>query len=169
MRKAIFAAAVMLLLGVGSVALADHGHHWPRSADSGVGWSTLADYRDGSRQARTDARVSILEEVLAEMVAEGTLAQVQADMIVTALEAKRTEMLEARHQAKEMLELYWEDGILTEDEINQLPMAERILQMEGVSEALADGQITKDEMRELHPGKRGGHHGGGRGHGRGHH
>ena len=150
MRKAIFAGATVLVLSLGTVVLADHGGGVDRSGK--VGWSNLAQF-SRSEPGHLASGNGILEEVLAEMVTEGTLAQVQSDAIVAALQAKKEEMVEARQQAKEMLESFWEDDILTEDEINQLPFAEQILQMEGVSEALADGQITKAELQELHPGK----------------
>jgi len=167
MRKAIFAGATVLVLSLGTVVLADHGGGVDRSGN--VGWSNLAQF-SRAVPGHLASGNGVLEEVLAEMVTEGTLAQVQSDAIVAAVQAKKEELVEARQQAKEMLESFWEDDILTEDEISQLPFAEQILQIEGVSEALADGQITKAELQELHPGKRDGDRwGGDRRHGRGHH
>ncbi len=167
MRKAIFAGATVLVLSLGTVVLADHGGGVDRSGN--VGWSNLAQF-SRSEPGHLASGNGILEEVLAEMVTEGTLAQVQSDAIVAAVQAKKEELVEARQQAKEMLESFWEDDILTEDEINQLPFAEQILQMEGVSEALEDGQITKAETAGTASRERDGdRREGDRRHGRGRH
>ena len=148
MRKAIFAVAVVLLLGIGSVAVARVDHGWGRSGDA-------AD------------RVGILEEVLGDLVTDGVITQEQADAITTAVEGKKEEMAEQRQQLKEQLKSFWEDDVLTTEEIEQLPFAQRILESEKLSEALEDGQITKEEMKELRSEgkafrKRGGRHGSGR-------
>lgn len=148
MRKAIFAVAVVLLLGIGSVAVARVDHGWGRPGDA-------AD------------RVGILEEVLGDLVTDGVITQEQADAITTAVEGKKEEMAEQRQQLKEQLKSFWEDDVLTTEEIEQLPFAQRILESEKLSEALEDGRITKEEMKELRSeksafGKRGGRHGGGR-------
>ena len=144
MRKAIFAGAVVLVLSIGTVVLADHGRGWFERGDSTDG--ELFTYKN-----------SILEEVLADLVSNGALAQVQVDAIMTALGEKQAELVEARKQAKEQLQSFWEDDVLTEDEINQLPSAEHILQMEGVAQALEDGQITRQELAQLRSDGDGGH------------
>ncbi len=136
MRKAIFAGAVVLVLSIGAVVLADHGG----------GRFERGDSTDGELFAH---KGSILEEVLAELVSDGALAQVQVDAIMTALGEKQAELVEAREQAKEQLQSFWEDDVLTEDEINRLPSADHILQMEGVAQALEDGQITRQELAQL--------------------
>ena len=148
MRKAIFAVAVVLLLGVGSVAVARVGD----------GWGKVGDAAD---------RVGILEEALSDLVTDGTITPDQSDAIVSALEEKREEMAEQRQQLKDQLESFWEDDVLTTEEIEQLPFADRILEAEELSDALEDGQITKEEMEELRSAKpgfhkrHGGRHGGG--------
>lgn len=135
MRKAIFAVAVVALLGVGSVAVARPGGGWSEEGDGAE-------------------RVGVLAGVLGDLVTDGTITRDQADAITAALDEKKEEMAEKRRQAKEQLETFWEDGVLTSEEIAQLPFADRILEAEGVAEALEDGQITKEEMRELRPGKK---------------
>ncbi len=167
MRKAIFTGAVVVVLTMGGLVLADHGGH--RQQSGIVGWSNLGDF-GRSQPGHFGPGEGILQEVLAEMVSEGTLAQVQSDAIMSALQEKREELTAARTQTRELLKSFWDDEVLTEDEIDQLPMADHILQLEGVSEALADGQITRAEAEELLPGKGKHHRGGGsRGHGRGRH
>ncbi len=150
MRKAIFAGAVVLLLGIGSVALAHPGNGLSEDGDAAH-------------------RGSFLEEVLTDLVSDGTITLDQLDAITAALQEKREVIAATRQEAKEQLESFWEDDVLTEDEINQLAFADRILEMDGVSDALADGQITRQEMEDLRPEVRSGHgrrglrgHGGGR-------
>lgn len=138
MRKAIFAGAVVLVLGIGAVALADHGSHRFKAGHLGQG-------------------EGILEEVLSELVSEGSLAQVQSDLIMAALQEKKESLEAARAEAKELLESFWEDDVLTEDEISQLPFAEQILAKDGVAEALADGQITRQEWGDLRGESKFGH------------
>ena len=109
-----------------------------------------------------------LDEVLSDLVSKGTITQDQSDAITAGLEAKRTEAQaardEARQQAQEtraQLESFWADGVLTVDEIQQLPNADWILSPDSpFADALADGQITKDEMQALRPLGRRGHHSG---------
>ena len=137
MRKAIFAVAVVALLGVGSVAVARPDGGWFKENDG-------------------PERVGVLDGVLGELVTDGIITQDQADAITAALDEKKEEMAEARRQAKEQLETFWEDGVLTSEEIAQLPFADRFLEADGVAEALEDGQITKEEMRELRHGKKSG-------------
>ena len=149
MRKAIFAVAVVLLLGVGSVAVARVGHGWGR---------------DGGGADRG----GVLEEVLSDLVTDGTITQDQSEAITAALEEKKEEMAEQRQQLREQLDSFWEDDVLTTEEIEQLPFADRLLEAEALSEMLEDGQITSEEMEEIRSdrssfnrlGKR--HHGGGR-------
>lgn len=147
MRKAIFAVAAVLLLGIGSVAVARVGHGWSRDGDA-------AD------------RVGILEQVLSDLVTDGVITQDQSDAVAAALEEKREEMAEQRQQLKDQLESFWEDEVLTIEEIEQLPFADRILEAEELTDALEDGRITKEEMVELRSDRSGfhkrggGHHGG---------
>ncbi|MXZ68103.1 MAG: hypothetical protein F4Z17_03725 [Acidimicrobiia bacterium] len=64
---------------------------------------------------------------------------------------------------KGLLDSFWDDGVLTAEEIAQLPNAHRITGADGpLADALTDGQITKEEMEEIRdriPERRG-HHGG---------
>lgn len=112
----------------------------------------------------------ILDDVLAELVSDGTIQQSQADAIVAALDAKRDELLaereafraerEAEREAnRAAFEEAWADGKLTRDEIAELPFADRITDPEGpFADALSDGQITQEEWDEIHDGLRF-HHG----------
>ncbi len=154
MRKYVIPVAVLLVLVVGSVAWAYVGRQGPK-AEGSIGVT------------------GVLEEVLGDLVGDGTITRNQSDAIVTALEERKAETRATWEEHKSQLATFWEDGILTSDEIAQLPMANRITDPDGpLAEALEDGSITKEELEELsrsrggHRGRSGswhrGKHGGGR-------
>lgn len=144
MRKASLVVTALLVIGIGTVALA----------------SVPAEAEKGSENHRT----GILEGVLADLVADGTISQDQSDAVLEALKEKKEEISRQREEARELLKSFWEDGVLTQEEIEQLPFSGRILGLGGVSEALEDGQISKEEIKELRSDK--GRHGKARGAGR---
>ena len=98
----------------------------------------------------------LLEEVLADLVDQGVITQEQSDAIVGALEAKvdeRRAEAEARReemrQTWEQVQGFLEDGVITQDEINQLPEDSPL--REAFNSIAEDGQITADQLRELGP------------------
>jgi hypothetical protein len=136
MRKTIFAVAALLVIGIGTVAMASGGE-------------------ESEQEETNDDRAGIVEQVLTDLVTDGTITQDQSDAILEALEEKKEEIVEQREEAKELLKSFWEDEVLTQEEIEQLPFADGLLRLEGVSEALEDGQLTKEEIKELRSKKRG--------------
>lgn len=109
---------------------------------------------------------SLLDEVLAELVTQGVITQEQSDAIVAALEARaeerRAEFEAEREQMQEMwsqIRTFLEDGVITADEIAQLPADNPFSNLEGI---LEDGQVTLEELQSIRPF-------GGFGPGRGHH
>lgn len=145
MRKIIIPVAAVLVLGVATAVMARGTH------------------RGSPGVARTEG-TSLLEGVLADLVAEGTITEVQADAITTALAEKRSQALEEAKAALDQLKAFWEDDVLTSDEISQLPFADRITDENGpLADALEDGEITREEFREAASDRRrwrsgGGHH-----------
>ncbi len=97
----------------------------------------------------------ILQEVLDDLVADGVITEDQADAIVAALQAKRDEMREG----VELFRSFWEDGVLTAEEIAQLPTPNPFVDPQGeLAEALADGELTREEWEAIRgPGR--GHRG----------
>ena len=151
MRKIVIPLAALLVLVAGSVALANTG-------------------RRGTDQGGPTGRVAVLDEVLGDLVEDGTITEHQSDTIVAAVEEAKTEALAAVREARARLGSFWEDGVLTSEEIAELPFADRITDPEGpLADALADGEITKEELRELarprygHMGRTGPWHRGGHG------
>lgn len=97
-------------------------------------------------------RMPLMSEVLGDLVADGTINQSQADAITAALEEKRAEVREKIEAHRELMRSLWEDGVLTAEEINQLPEDHPFRDSDGpVAEYLDDGELTKDELRELGP------------------
>lgn len=145
MRRIAIPIAAVLVLGVATAVMARGAHR-------------------GSPGGPRTERTSLLEQVLTDLVGKGTVTQQQSDAITTALQERRSEALEEAKAALDQLKAFWEDDVLTADEIAQLPSADRITAAEGpLAEALEDGQITKEELdgirAEHSPGhRRFGHH-----------
>lgn len=126
----------------------------------------------------------LLDEVLTELVDAGTITQAQADAITEALTAKAEDKhaeFEAQRQAwramAEQIRTFLEDGVISADEIAQLPDDNPFSSLQDI---LADGQITLEELESVGPfggrffggpdvgrGPHGGRGPGGHGHDRG--
>jgi len=107
-------------------------------------------------------RNGLLTEVLADLVADGTITQAQADAITDGIAQK----IEDKKAALDALRQKWQeiiaDGVITQAEIDQLPADNPFrLAFDSIAE---DGQVTLDQLRQLHPLGRGPGFFGGRGH-----
>ena len=92
----------------------------------------------------------LLDDVLTDLVANGTITQAQADAINDALDQavadKQAEFEADRQQMEqtwEQIQSFLEDGVITSDEIAQLPEGNPLSNLEDI---LADGQITQEEL-----------------------
>jgi len=110
----------------------------------------------------------LLDKVLKDLVADGTLDQGQADAITVRLKAERDALradLKARREAakavRQQIREFLKDGVITADEIAQLPADNPLRNLDKL---LDDGKITIDELRQLGIG-RGGKFGFGERHG----
>jgi hypothetical protein len=115
----------------------------------------------------------LLEETLADLVSQNVISQAQSDAITSALQTKvdaRRAEIEAQReqmrQTREQVRGFLEDGVLTQDEINQLPEDNPLrTAFDSIAE---NGQVTLEQLRSLGPGFGFGHGGPGmRGHGPG--
>ena len=104
-----------------------------------------------------------LTDVLADLVAKGTITQVQSDAVTGALDTART----AQQAEREAMRAVWgtiiADGQITAEELKSLPEDSPLRSVDGI---LDDGVITQDELRGLGGfgfGGRGGHGRGGHG------
>lgn len=95
---------------------------------------------------------ALLEEVLADLVADGTISQEQADAITDALGAKAEELKAEKEELRELIAGFLEDDVITADELAQLPEDHIFNDPDGpFAEALADGELTKDEIASIKP------------------
>ena len=148
MRKiVVLALAGSLVLGIGVVALV--------RAEASQAEEDRMEEVDGPRErGQGFDRSRMVERVLTDLVADGTLTQAQMDAIAADFGEDEEP---ARHHAddrddgwKLRLDAAWEDGVLTSEEIAGLPFAEKINEMFGPpATALDDGQITRAELEQL--------------------
>lgn len=116
---------------------------------------------DTTEQVRP-ARGARLSDFFSEMVTQGVISQDQADQLVAELESRATAHQAEREERRAAFEAAWEDDVLTAAEIEELG-ADRFLDEDGpFADALADGEISRDEFdavkAELGPRGGRGHH-----------
>jgi hypothetical protein len=102
------------------------------------------------------AAQDILDKVLSDLVADGTISQAQADSITNAvkdeLATRQAEAEKLRQQWQDTaskLKTFLEDGVITQDEIDTLP-ADSPLRIAFDSIA-KDGQVTLDQLKNFLP------------------
>ena len=105
-------------------------------------------------------RGDLLEQVLADLVEAGTITQGQSDAIIAALTDEVQTRRTAAQEHRELMLGFIADGVITQDEIDQLPADSRLSELwNSIAE---DGQVNVEDLRGLGPGI-----GRGRGHGPG--
>jgi|FLYL01.1.fsa_nt_gi polyhydroxyalkanoate synthesis regulator phasin len=100
----------------------------------------------GGSEAPERPRFGILGEVLDELVSDGVLDESQAEAVLDAVAAKKEEIRAERQALREQIQEFLSDGVITQDEIAQLPEDSRARQ---VLEELSDDEITVAEFRRL--------------------
>jgi hypothetical protein len=99
--------------------------------------------------------LSFLQGVLSDLVGDGTIDQHQADAITSAVQAKAEAAQAERKANRDLIEGFLADGVITSDELAQLPEDSPLRDPNGpFADALADGQITAEELAHAmpHPG-----------------
>lgn len=95
---------------------------------------------------------SVLEDVLSDLVEDGTIDQSQADAIVEAFDAKTAEFRTAAQDLRGLIAGFLEDGVITAEELDRLPDVFPFNDLERVfGDALDDGELTLDEFQEAFP------------------
>ncbi len=117
---------------------------------------------DGRIHVGFGGGVDLLEQVLADRVTAGTITQDQSDAITDALAAEVETRRSAAQEEMELWQGFIEDGVITQDEVNQLPEDSPFREI--FNSIAEDGQVSLDQLRELRPGFG---HGRGPGHGPG--
>ena len=135
-------------------------------APSDPGATAAPDQPQGPLGIRGAAAQDILNEVLAKLVADGTITQAQADAITNGVKDKLAErqatLQELRKQWQETatkLKTFLEDGVITQAEIDTLPADSPLrIAFDSIAE---DGQVTLDQLKNFLPfGGEYLHHGG---------
>lgn len=145
MREKVVAAAVAggLVVGAGFVAAAISS---PGVAEAQEDTTEESNVRPFHRHG------AVLEEVLADLVEAGTIDQAQADAIIAALAEKAQDLRAERQETRELIKGFLEDDVITADELVQLPDDHAFNNPDGIfSEALGDGELTREEIREARP------------------
>lgn len=136
MSKRIWGTSIVgaLLIGAGLIATAVSS---PRIASA---------QEDSEERGPLSGAFGFLDEVLDDLVGDGTITQDQADAIISASEAKLSEQREERRAGRRLLEDLLDDGVITDDEASQLP-DDHFLFDDRLDEAWEDGQLDSDDLR----------------------
>jgi polyhydroxyalkanoate synthesis regulator phasin len=100
------------------------------------------------------AGTDMLDQVLADLVKAGTITQAQSDAITAALKQAVTDQQAQIEQQRQLAQQEWQqiqgflsDGVITQDEVNQLPADSPFRQ---VFDSIAkNGQVTLDQLQQL--------------------
>ena len=94
---------------------------------------------------------NLLEDVLSDLVEEGTLSQNQSDSVLSAVESKKLTMKAERKEIKNLINEMLEDGKITIVELDSVATIdqEKIDRFkEHFSEELEDGVISEEEFKD---------------------
>ena len=85
--------------------------------------------------------MDFLSEVLANLVGDGTIDQEQADAILEGVETAAQELKAERQEQRQLIEGFLDDGVISSDELAQLPDEHPFNDPEGpFADAVADGE-----------------------------
>jgi polyhydroxyalkanoate synthesis regulator phasin len=105
---------------------------------------------------------NLLEDVLSDLVEEGTLSQNQSDSVLSAVESKKLTLKAEREEIKNLINEMLEDGKITIVELDSVATIdqEKIDRFkERFSEELEDGVISEEEFKDnIKSHYRKGHH-----------
>ena len=105
---------------------------------------------------------NLLEDVLSDLVEEGTLSQNQSDSVLSAVESKKLTIKAEREEIKNLINEMLEDGKITIVELDSVATIdqEKIDRFkERFSEELEDGVISEEEFKDnIKSHHRKGHH-----------
>ena len=105
---------------------------------------------------------NLLEDVLSDLVEEGTLSQNQSDSVLSAVESKKLTIKAEREEMKNLINEMLEDGKITIVELDSVAIIdqEKIDRFkERFSEELEDGVISEEEFKDnIKSHHRKGHH-----------
>jgi hypothetical protein len=91
----------------------------------------------------------LLNSVLSDLVSKGTITQAQSDAITQGIQDEITQRESDAQARRTLIEGFIADGVITQDEINQLPADDPLrVAFDSIAN---DGQISLDQLRNLGP------------------
>lgn len=161
MKRLIWLPVAGFLLVAGAAAAAAAGP--TLSAVSTLATDSLSGTATSATSAFRSGPADLLDGVLADLVAAGTITQAQSDAIVQALEDKVAAERAAIDQQRELIQGFIEDGVITQAEIDQLPADSPMREM--WNSIAQDGELRLDQLPGMGRGFGfgAGHHGPGHG------
>jgi len=143
----------------------------PSTNDDQNGHPGIPGYGFGYGKDYATAGADLLDQVLSDLVKAGTITQAQSDAITKALQQaitdKQTQAEQQRQEAMQewqQIQGFLSDGVITQDEINQLPADSPFRQ--AFNSIAQNGQVTLQQLQQLRlfgpgpemgPGGPGGH------------
>jgi polyhydroxyalkanoate synthesis regulator phasin len=162
-KTLVLPLAALLVIGLAGVVLATSSSPTSGAGDPVVPAADTPTPTPGASTAPAQ-KDTLLSDVLDQLVTKGTITADQRTAILDALQAERTARRTLRQQEAQQLRDFLSDGVITQDELDQLPADSPIRKLTSL---LDDGKITTDELRGLRGILGGGRRGFG-GHGPGH-
>ena len=113
----------------------------------------------GAADAEAWRGEAVLDEVLEGLVADGVITQPQSDEVREAFIDKREEIAadrearrEEREELRDLIQGFLDDDVIDSDDLAQLPDDLPWFDDDSaLAEALEDGELTKEELREALP------------------
>jgi hypothetical protein len=112
-------------------------------------------YAWGLGQQAAGAGADLLDQVLSDLVKAGTITQAQSDAITKALQQAITDQQNQAQQQRQEAMQEWQqiqgflsDGVITQDEVNQLPADSPFRQL--FDSIAKNGQVTLQQLQQLH-------------------
>jgi len=139
---------VLLLVGAAGVLAASSTT--PASDPIVVAAESASPSASPSTRTKAVPDNALLEQVLDDLVTKGTITDSQKTAITDGLAAARQARLDTAKANAEQLRTFLEDGVITQEEFDQLPADSRLRQIAAIMD---DGQITSDELRGLLRGR----------------
>jgi len=161
-KTLVLPVAALMAVGATGAVLAATGSPAPAGADTVIPAADASPAPAASTAPAPVAEDSLLSGVLDGLVTKGTITAAQKTAILDALATERTARRTLKQQERQQLKDFLSDGVITQDELDQLPADSPIRKLTGI---LDDGQITVDELRGIRrgllggrgPGRLGGH------------
>ena len=152
-KTLVLPVAALLVVSAAGAVFATTGSPAPAGTDNVIPAADATPTPAASTAPAPVAKDSLLSDVLDGLVTKGTITAAQKAAILDALATERTARRTLRQQERQQLKDFLSDGVITQDELDQLPADSPIRKLTGI---LDDGKITVDELRGLRRGLLGG-------------